>query len=265
MSLENVMGSTAPASGEVVNPGAAQPNAATTEAATGAVEGGTPSQERKTFTQEELDDILQKRIAKAEARAERRVMRTLERFMPGQAPAQPQQTTQQAQDGKPQRAQYANDEAYVDALTDWKLEQREAKATEGRQQEQQKSLQKKTEAIYAEAQKLPDFDRDAFDELPLTKPMVEALIDSEAAAKLMHYMASHPEEVERIATLSPSRQAAELGKLEVKATEVKPPQRSNAPAALSAVKGTPSSNSAPDPAKDPQGWIAWRNKNAARR
>lgn len=262
----DVLNGAAPAApSETGIPAAAQPNAATTDAQTGGAEGGTESQVAKTFSQQELDDIVKREKAKAEAKAERRVLRTLERVIP-QPQSAPQHTSQPAQDGKPTRAQYADDEAYVDALTDWKLDQREAKAKADTQHRQAQTLAHKTDSIYADAEKLPGFDREAFDELPLTKPIVEALIESDAPAKLMHYMAANPAEVERISKLSPARQAAELGKLEAKAVEVKPPARSNAPQALSPVKGGASSGGMPDPS-DTKAYIRWANESerAARR
>lgn len=259
MSLDAELGLVAPAvTSEAPNTEAAQPNAATADAQTGGADGGTPSQEQKTFTQAELDDILQKRIAKAEARAERRVLRTLERVIP-QPQSAPQQNSQPAADGKPSRVQYANDEAYVDALTDWKLDQREQKAKAETQHKETRTLQAKTEAFYAEAEKIAGFDREAFDDLPLTRHMVETLMDSDVTPKLMAYMASNPEEVERIAKLSPARQAAELGKLEAKAVEVKAPARSNAPPALGTVKGRSASSGAPDPS-DTKAYIRWANE-----
>jgi hypothetical protein len=236
---------------------AAQPNAATAPSQTDGGEAGEQSGAQRTFSQQELDEIVRKRVAKAEAKAERRVLRTLEQVIPRQ-PVQTQQASQPANDGKPARAHFASDEAYVDALTDWKLEQREQRATAERQQAEHQKLAKKTESIYEEAQKLPGFDRDAFDDLPLTKPIVEALIDSEAPAKLMHYLAANPEEVDRIAALSPARQAAELGKLEAKALAAKPPPRSNAPQALSPIKGG-SASGAPSP-KDSAAWIRYQNE-----
>ncbi len=228
---EAVIDGGAPAlASEPAQPAAAQPNAATTQAQTDGAEGGEgQSGAQKTFTQQELDEIVQKRIAKAEAKAERRVLRTLERLHPQSAPAPAPQ--QPANDGKPTRAQFPSDEAYVDALTDWKLDQRDRTAATERQQQQTKSLNQKTESIYAEAEKLQGFDREAFDELPLTKAIVEALIDADKPAALMHYLAANPAEVERIAQLSPARQAAEIGKLEAKAAAA-PPKSSSAPAPI---------------------------------
>jgi hypothetical protein len=213
---------------------------------------------QKTFSQQELDEIVKKRVAKAEAKAERRVLRTLEQIMPARQAPQPQHSSQPAAAGKPARAHFESDEAYVDALTDWKLDQRDRTQAQTRQQEQAKTLAQKTEAIYAEAEKLPGFDRESFDDLPLTKPIVEALIESDAPAKLMHYLAANADEVERIAKLSPARQAAELGKLEAKALEAKPPARSNAPAALGSVKGGAVAGT-PDP-KNSAAWIKFQNE-----
>ena len=129
------------------------------------------------------------------------------------------------------------------------------------QQQQAKSLAQKTESIYAEAEKLPGFDRDAFDELPLTRSIVEALIDSDAAAKLMHHLAANPAEVERIAKLSPARQAAEIGKLETKVTAA-PPKTSNNPDPIKGVNGgrTPVHTLATD---DMDEYIAQRKKQGA--
>lgn len=182
------------------------------------------TQAEKTFTQAELDAILQKRIAKAEAQAERRVLKALEKFQPRQeAPAPVAQN-----DGKPTLAMYGGDtEAYADALTDWKLEQRDRASSQAKAQEQGKTIQDKTEKLYAEAEKLDGFDRDTFDSLPLTPHIAQALIDSDTPAKLMAYMAANSEEVERISKLSPARQAAELGKLELKLTSA--PKTSKAP------------------------------------
>ena len=91
---------------------------------TAAPEEVTTQAETKTFTQEQLNEIIQKEKAKAEAKAERRALKayreTLERF----APPQP---VQQQSDGKPSRAAFnGDDEAYVEALTDWKISQRKS-------------------------------------------------------------------------------------------------------------------------------------------
>ena len=239
---------------------AAQTNAATTDAGTDTAEGGDTSQaaQAKTFTQAELDDIVRREKSKAEAKAERRVLRTLEKVLPAQTSAPATQHRQA--DGPPPRASFADDEAWLDARDAWRDAQREARTTQERQREQAQKLTKTTEGLYAQAQKVAGFDREAFDELPLTRDIVETLVESDQAPQLMAYMSAHPEEVERIAGLSPKRQAAELGKLEVKLAEAKPtpPQRSKAPQALEPVKGA-AAKGMPDP-KDSAAWIRHQNE-----
>jgi len=200
--------------------------------------------EDKTFTQAELNEIIQKEKAKAEAKAERRALKayreTLERFAP-----QPQAPTPQF-DSAPKRDSYATDEDWLDARDEWRDARRD-QATKQQQQEQSaKSVATKTESIYAEAQKIAGFDREAFDELPLTPAIASALIDSDTPAKLMAHLAANPDEVDRIAGLSPARQAAEIGKLETKLASA--PKVSNAPPPIKPI-GTKGSATNSDPSR----------------
>jgi hypothetical protein len=220
------------------------PKAATPEADTEAAdkadeEKSQDSEEPRKFTQDELDAIVRKEKARAEAKAERRALKayreTLERLVPQQQP------TVQG-DGKPFREQYASDSDFVEALTDWKLEQRDLAARREAQRYAHKSLTEKTESIYAKAERLPGFDREAFDELPITRPLAEAIIEADAPERVMAFLASNPEEVERIAALSPARQAAEVGRLEAKLAAA--PKVSNAPQPIKPIgtRGTASNN-----------------------
>ena len=214
----------------------ATPLAAATEPATTNLEGVTDTAQEvkevpaeKTFTQAELDDIVQRRIAKAESKAERRATQAykdaLERITPQQREA-PRNT-------EPTRDQFASDAEWIDAKVDHKLQQRDAGQREVQARESNASMYQKTEAIYAQAEKLPGFDRDAFDELPLSGAMAAAITESDVAAQLMAFMATNPEEVDRIAKLSPIKQAVELGKLESKIQQ--PSKISKAPPPISPI------------------------------
>jgi hypothetical protein len=255
---------------QVAQTEAAPTNAATTEGQTDGSEGGNDSPEQKTFTQKELDEILQKRVAKAEARAERRVLKTLERWQQQQTQAQ-QPTQQQEADSKPTRREGETDDAYLDRLTDWKLDQREKRSTQQREQQEAEIFAKKTANLYAEAQKLDGFDREAFDELPLTRPIIAALVDSDNAPALMKHMADHPEDIERIAKLSPARQAAELGRMEASLPAATTKTTTNAlPAPINPLR-RPSSGTPVYDTTDPRAaksmsasdWIAAERKRVA--
>lgn len=224
-------GQVAPVIDEAAQAEAAQTKAATTEAQTDGAGGGEESPEPKTFTQAELDEIVQKRLAKAERKARREALQEFQALRPQE------QKEQKQTDEKPTPKDGETNESYIDRLTDWKLEQRDKQATQAKQQEQARTIAQKTDAIYAQAEKLAGFDREEFNELPLTRAIAETLIESDVAPQLMHYMSNNPDEVERIAKLSAGRQAAEIGKIEAKLAADPPPKKvTSAPQPLNAVR-----------------------------
>jgi len=83
---------------------------------------------------------------------------------------------------------------------------------------------------------------------------------SDSGVDVMRYLAKHPDEAERLATLSPIALARELGRLESKATEK--PKPSNAPKPLDPVRA----NATPGAPKesDTAAWIKWRNESEAK-
>ena len=244
----------------VESPAVATEQATTPEAVTAAPEGVPTQAETKTFTQEQLNEIIQREKAKAEAKAERRANRayreTLERILP-------QPTSQPQPDGKPSRASFnGDDEAYIEAVADWKINQRDQQTKQQREAEQRQTTATKTEKLYSEASKLPGFDRESFEELPLTPSIAQALIDSDAAPQLMAWMASNPDDIERISKLSPARQAAELGKLEARLSAPKLTKEPPAPIRTVAGGGSVSNGDLSKMTMDE--YIATRKKQGAR-
>lgn len=252
--MSETTGQEAPAvASETPNPEAAQVQAANTQADDTQASTEESTAETKTFTQEELNDIVKKEKARTEAKTERRVLRMLEKLSPQQVQQQEQHVEQAA--GKPSRDRYATDDAYTDALVDWKLEQRSA-------QEQTKSLSSKTESMYAQAAKLPGFDRDDFNALPLTPAISQALVESDKGPQLMAYMTANPEEVERIASMSAVQQVKEMGRLEDKLSAA--PRTSRAPAPITPI-GSRGSGSPGDPASmSVDQWAAHMKKQGSR-
>lgn len=214
----------------------------------------------KLFTQEEVNDITMRERKKAEAIAERRAMKARIEALESRIPQQVQPDPQRSD--RPTRSQFADDDDYVEAMTDWKIAQRDQaqRAKDGAKQAQQ--LQAKTETIYGEAQKIAGFDREAFDELPLTPAIAAALVDSDAPAKLMHFMAGNPEEVERISKLPPARQAAAIGKLEAKLDAAPPVSKAPPPMKPVGSRGAASNSDLGSASMDE--YIAQRAKQGAR-
>lgn len=256
-------GSAAPEQIEAATPEAEQVQAAPATEGTEAPasEKEAPAAE-KTFTQKELDEILQKRLAKSEARAERRAK---EAYREALEAVTRQQPTQRQAPAEPTRDQFASDADWIDAKVEFKLQQREAASRAEAARASQQSLNSKTEDLYAKAEKVSGFDRESFDELPLTKPIAAALLDSDVAPQLMAYMSNNPDEVARIAKLSDARQAAELGKLELKLSAA--PKTTNAPPPISPVgaKGKAAANPSEMSMSEYKEWRAKQGARWARR
>lgn len=92
-----------------------------------------------------------------------------------------------------------------------------------------RDFQRKRDKIFAEAEKIGEFDREDFASIPVTSIMAETIMESDVAAKLVIYLTDNPEEAEKIASMSNARQAAALGKLETRLEgEEKPKARKSA-------------------------------------
>ena len=231
------------------------PEAAQAQAATDGSETEAESSEKdtqaneKTFTQAELDDIIKKRIAKATAIAERKASKAYaEKLEQLATKPQVQSHNEQSASDEPQLEAFEKVQDYVKAVTKWEM--KNAQQAQSRQTEEQRvkqfqnEVQAKAQSVFELAEQDPEFDNEAFEALPVSDPMAYAIMDSDIAPKLMVYLQKNPEEVDRIAKLSPARQAAEIGKMEVKLSAPKEVKVSKAPAPVKPVgsRGSTSSN-----------------------
>lgn len=124
--------------------------------------------------------------------------------------------------GKPKSDSFKTHEEYVEALTDWKLEQRE-KANEQKAREAQvkTEFQKNADTFKSRIEEFKknadDFDELMNDVTVAVPPYVqEIFLTSENGPALMYELAKNPKELERISRLSPIPAAIEIGKLEAK-------------------------------------------------
>lgn len=180
--------------------------------------GEKVEQVTKSFTQDEVNDIVKRAKAATESKTERRILRTLEQLQGRQAAPQ---HAEQPQSG---RREGETDDAYVERIVEERLQRRT-------QQEKLQTIAEKTDSYYAKAEKLPGFDREVFDSLPLTPTIAQTIAESDAdvAPKLMAYLCENQEEAERISKLPAARQAAELGKLEARVSEAPVKAKATAP------------------------------------
>lgn len=258
--LVNEAGQDTPAFSEAQNPETEQVKTETTTEGTESHDGEEKQAPvEKTFTQKELDEILQKRLAKSEARAERRAKEAYREAL--EAVTRPQQVQRQTSN-EPTRDQFASDADWIDAKVDYKLQQRDSATRAEAHKASQQSLNSKAEDLYAKAERVAGFDRESFDELPLTQSIAVVLIESDVAPQLMAYMSANPEEVERITKLSDARQAVELGKLEMKLQSA--PKTSKASPPISPVSGSRGGASPDLNSADFAAYKAMRAKQGAR-
>ena len=225
---ENDTGSVAPETIEATTP---DPEQVKTEAIIETPESlsddvnKTPADER-VFTKKEHEKIVMAERHKAERRADRAAKEAYREALEAVTRTQP---VQRQTSNEPTRDQFASDAEWIDAKVDYKLQQRDAARVQEATRQAEKALISKATDIFAKAESLPNFDRETFDELPISQSVTDAILDSSVGAELIAYMSANPEEAYRIAKLSDARQAVELGKLELnlqqspKTTKASPP------------------------------------------
>jgi len=181
----------------------------------------------KTFTQEELDAIVSKRLAREQRKWER------ERVQ--QPAAQPPKEV-------PPVDQFESPEAYAEALAEKKAQ--ELIAARERQQQQAQLLEAYHDREEAAREKYEDFEQVAYNpKLPITDVMAETIQASDIGPDVAYYLGTNPQEATRISRLTPFLQAKEIGKIEAKLADNPPVKRStSAPAPITPVTARSGNN-----------------------
>jgi len=193
------------------------------------VENETPEEQpveqeaTKTFTQEELDAIVGKRLAREQRKWEREQAQRLAE----------QQARQQPVDLAPE--QFETYEDYADALAERKAE--ELLARREAELQQRALLDAYHEREEAARDKYDDFEMVAYNpELPVTEAMARAIQASDIGPDVLYHLGSNPKDAARISRLDPILQAREIGKIEAQLGAAPPVKKtSNAPAPIAPV------------------------------
>jgi len=188
----------------------------------------TPEEAPKTFSQEELDAAIGKRLAREQRKWEREQS---QRSQPPAAPVVP-----------PSADQFGSVEEYADALATQKAQELVARQRE--QQEQSTIIEAYHDKEEEVRGKYDDFEQVAYNpNLPITTVMAQTIQASDIGPEVAYHLGSNPKEAERISRLTPIMQAKEIGKLEAKLMADPPVKRTtNAPAPISPVSGKGSSS-----------------------
>jgi hypothetical protein len=217
-------------------------------------------QKPKKTASERIQELATKRREaedKAEA-AERRAQDLEARMLALQAGAKPMEAGD-----KPLRSQYATDDDYIEALTDWKTRETLAKRELEQAQARAEAEQAEVAAQWSKRQDkvmktLPDYaDVIGKSEVGIPAHVHQAILESDQGPQIAYFLALHPAEAKAIAQMKPLAAVKRIASLErdlaeIDAEDKKPepvketpkPQRSKAPEPIEPVKSTPSSSGA---------------------
>jgi hypothetical protein len=225
------------------------------------VEGTQPAVEvvepPKTFTQEEVDEIIARRLAREQRKLERE---------------RQQQPVPVAQGAPLSPDQFESTEAYVEALAEQKAEER----IRQREVMQQEASIHETFLDREEAARVRYDDYEQVVRNPtlkITSTMAETIRRSEAGPDVAYWLGQNPKEADRISRLDTLSQAKEIGRLEAKMADSPPVKKTtSAPAPISPVAPRNNGNAAYD-TTDPRSvkamttseWIAAENRREMKR
>lgn len=231
-------------------------------------------------TPEQAEEKRQSRRARARERAaaelaaaqtEARLLR--ERLASFEKPVQKDESAE------PKREQFEDYEAYLERRAEWiadqKVEQRlNAERQQRESAERQNTAKTQQERVAQDwGKRESEFIKKTPDYVETVTPFVEQEIGVlsdparqaiiESGPQVLHHLATHPDEVERIAALSPLRQSAEILKLE---ESVSKPAPARLPTAPDPIKPVPQGRNAPAGYSDNMStdeYKAWRKTQGA--
>jgi hypothetical protein len=247
------------------------------DAATETEEGDSETPEAEQDEKPKKKGGFQKRIAElvrekaelAKQLADKTAVKPAEEIKPAAAPAD-----------KPKAENFDTYDAYIEALTDWKVDQTEktkAKAEADKRaaadaSERGKAWEKSVELAKA---RYEDYDEvlAGAHAMPISQAMHNTIVESgDDGPQLAYWLAQHPDEVTRIAKLSPFAAAKELGKIvatfdgeeDDDSPADKQPKATKAPEPIAPVGRKSSKTSVQPDQMSYQDFKRWREKTGAR-
>ncbi|MEO7938049.1 MAG: hypothetical protein ABIR55_05465 [Burkholderiaceae bacterium] len=223
--------------------------------------------ERKPGVQSRIDELT-----RARHQAEREAT-----FWREQAAKSPPSSTD-APD-RPSKAAFTDDDAYFEALADWKAEQKvqqfsrqtqaeRAQEADARQQDSRFDLYR--ERVQQSADAMPDYETVVGEsEVPAAPHVLDSILDSDVGPQLAYHLAKNPDVAERLNAMTPMQAAREIGRLEASVTAapasaapIPPPKRTTqAPAPITPVRGQGGQFTKPEGAMSDSEWYAANRPN----
>lgn len=252
------------------------------QTAGGGDEQETKPESPKTFTQEDVDRIVQKRLSKeqrkwqeTERQFQERVNREVEAALQraGHTRQQPGE-----QDPEPKAESYDSYEKYLSEKARWDARQeyriqRQREIQQAQQQQQYQTAMQLQDSwrqkIDAASKKFDDFEEVTFSsQAPVSQPMNAAILASDVGPEIVYYLAKNPAEAARISQIPNAlKQIAAIGQIEAKLTAqaaAPAPQQTKAPDPIKPVSGKGASDDTPSAADSYEQWLKKRNKQLGR-
>jgi hypothetical protein len=226
---------------------------------------------QKPWYRKRFDDLTRQR--EDERRRADRLEEALRKVVEQRPPEKVEPVEVPATRQKPTREQFNfDDDAYIEAVADWKLEQAEAKRSAQEQKRQAEYRQQQAQQTFEERRastvdkgrgKHADFEEVVFS-LPgdvLDMEMAAAIFEADAPEDVAYYLGKNPKEAARISALPPFKKAIALGKLEAKLTNPERKQ-TTAPPPPNPIGGREPARHDPDKLlkENPAEWIRLRNE-----
>ena len=232
-----------------------------------AADESQPRDEKGRFknpTQERIDELT-----RARREAEREAAYWRSRATPEKAPEPA---------AKPDVKNFEDYNEYVEALADWKADQKVSEALKARDTQTAKTAEERAlearERTFAERvthakSQIADFDQvvGAAD-VNVAQHVTDAILDSEKGAEMLYHLAKNPQEAERLSRMSVREADREIGRIEASLGKPAAPvtkPASNAPAPMRPASRGGSTVATTDPNKmSHEEYRAWRSSQGAR-
>lgn len=245
----------------VANPVEAEPSQATAAEGEGDQTQEQVEQPKKTFSQEEVDALIQKRLTKEARRSERLMAQKL---------AEMEAKLKQPEKPEPKREDFADDEAHQRAKLQHLIQTEAEKLAAQRVQEtltkqqQQSAVQKFWERADEVADRFPDFQAAVTDPaLPLSPAMADFAFESEVGPELVYHLSKNRGKATAIAQMGPIQAARALMTLESELKAKPKAQPSRAPDPINPVGNRGSASRSAMPSDDDD-IDTWRQKELDR-
>lgn len=200
---------------------------------------------KKPISERMSELVSQRKAAETEAQQAKREAAELR----ARLEAMSAQAAPVKEEPRPDRSKFASDEEYIEAVAEWKADQRLAKReqeqAEARAKAEREQLVKGWQAALQRARtEIEDYD-DVIkgSDVQLPGHLHQAILESDVGPHLAYYFAKHPDEAKRYNAMSPTKALRELGRLEDRLEE----DANDEPAAKPSPKTEIETSKAPPP------------------